>query len=95
MASNVGEKSTEIPKSKDHRVVYAQVQQWTVTDTEVIISFLRAQPNLADTNGKLGTTGASWVNEATVYLPIPQAKQMSEMLLESIDKHFSPTSNRH
>lgn len=95
MAKNSAKISVAVPKSKEHRAIYSQVQQWSVTDTEVILSFLRAQPDLADSDGKLGTVGVSWINEATIYLPISQAKQMCEILAKSIDKHFSQQKKSH
>lgn len=84
-----------VRKSESYRDVYSQVQQFSVSDTEVVISFLRTAPNVVVQDDKIKTVGLGWVNEVAVYIPISQAQSLCEILSTTIDKHLSKVKTAH
>lgn len=95
MAAKSIDLPSDIAMSPEHRIVYSQVQQFSVSDTEVAISFLRNQPDLAVTKGQLSTVGSHWINEATVYVPIAQAQALCTVLAKTLDQHQAKKQPQH
>ena len=77
-------------RSEDFRVIYSQVQVFAFSGSELVITFLRAEPKIKADAPAYVTGKATFVEEAIVYLPVAQAKTMCEKILEIIRQQEKP-----
>ncbi len=77
-------------RSPDFRAIYSNVQSFAFTGGDIVISFLRAEPEMNDDGNRYKTGDPLFIDEATVYLPVAQAKDMCAKILHIIDQQQDP-----
>lgn len=90
-----GVPASAVSVSPEHKIVYSQVQQFSVSDSDVAISFLRNEPDLSVEKGQVTTSGNHWVKESTVYIPLSQAQALCTVLSETIARTLAEKNPKH
>ncbi len=76
----------QIRDADDIKVTYSQVQAWSFSESDVILSFFRFEPKTL--GGKEGVQHnleeQSWVRDVVMYMPLSQVESMARGLLEGI-----------
>ena len=73
-------------KSPEHRAIYSNIQSFASTGNDLILTLLRAEPQIADEGTRYRDGEPDFIEEAVVYIPLGQAKDMCEKILRMIDK---------
>lgn len=73
-------------RSPEFRAFYSNVQAFAVTGTEILLTFLRVEPEMDEKGTRYKTGDTEFIEEATVYLQVAKAKEMCQKLLKIIEQ---------
>lgn len=80
-------------RSPEFRAIYSQAQSFAFSGTEIVVTFLRAEPMMDENGTQYAENGPVFVEEATVYLPMHQARDLCEKVLRLIAQQAQRREN--